>query len=78
MNSKPIRIPGPEHPITITPTKGRVAVVDYEARQGPHPDQPDLQVSREQLAALTKTAGLTQVEEVKLFPTKYFLVFARQ
>ena len=26
MNSKPIRIPGPAHPITITPTKGRVTV----------------------------------------------------
>ena len=26
MNSKPIKIPGPDHPITITPTKGRVAV----------------------------------------------------
>jgi len=26
MNSKPIRIPGPDHPITITPTKGRVIV----------------------------------------------------
>ncbi len=24
MNSKPIKIPGPNHPITITPTKGRV------------------------------------------------------
>jgi uncharacterized protein (DUF427 family) len=27
MNSKPIRIPGPDHPITITPTKGRVTVL---------------------------------------------------
>jgi len=27
MNSKPIRIPGPDHPITITATKGRVTVV---------------------------------------------------
>ena len=26
MNSKPIKIPGPDHPITITPTKGRVTV----------------------------------------------------
>jgi uncharacterized protein (DUF427 family) len=24
MNSKPIRIPGPDHPMSITPTKGRV------------------------------------------------------
>ena len=27
MNSKPIKIPGPDHPINITPTKGRVTVV---------------------------------------------------
>jgi uncharacterized protein (DUF427 family) len=26
LNSKPIKIPGPDHPITITPTKGRVTV----------------------------------------------------
>jgi uncharacterized protein (DUF427 family) len=26
MNSQPIKIPGPDHPITITPTKGRVTV----------------------------------------------------
>ena len=26
MNSKPIKLPGPDHPITITSTKGRVAV----------------------------------------------------
>jgi uncharacterized protein (DUF427 family) len=26
MNSKPIKIPGPDHPITITPTKGRITV----------------------------------------------------
>ena len=27
MNSKPIKIPGPDHPIAITPTRGRVTVV---------------------------------------------------
>jgi uncharacterized protein (DUF427 family) len=27
MSSKPIKIPGPDHPITITPTRGRVTVV---------------------------------------------------
>ena len=26
MNSKPIKIPGPDHPITIAPAKGRVTV----------------------------------------------------
>jgi uncharacterized protein (DUF427 family) len=27
MNSKPIKIPGPDHPIAITPTRGRVTVL---------------------------------------------------
>jgi uncharacterized protein (DUF427 family) len=27
VNAKPIKIPGPDHPITITPTMGRVTVV---------------------------------------------------
>jgi uncharacterized protein (DUF427 family) len=27
MDTKPIRIPGPDHPITIAPTKGRVTVI---------------------------------------------------
>jgi len=27
MNIKPIKMPGPDHPITITPTTGRVTVV---------------------------------------------------
>jgi len=26
MSSKPVKIPGPDHPIAITPTKGRVTV----------------------------------------------------
>ena len=26
MSSKPVKIPGPDHPITITPTNGRVTV----------------------------------------------------
>jgi uncharacterized protein (DUF427 family) len=26
MNSKPVKIPGPEHPITLTPTRERVTV----------------------------------------------------
>ena len=26
MNGKPIRVPGPDHPITITPARGRITV----------------------------------------------------
>ena len=56
---------------------GRIAVVDYEGGKGPHPSQPELEVTREQLTGWMHDAGLGQVEDIKLFPDKYFLVFAR-
>ncbi len=57
---------------------GRVVVVDYEAGVGPHRSQPDLEVSRAQLAAMMTAAGLYEVQDVKLFSDKYFLIFARR
>ena len=57
---------------------GRIVVVDFEAGRGPHVQQPELQVSREQLAAWMKDAGFTQVADAKLFDDKYVLTFARK
>ena len=57
---------------------GRVVIIDYEGGQGPHAKQPELQAPREQLSAWMKDAGLVQVEDIKLFPDKYFLAFARK
>ena len=45
---------------------------------GPHRTQPELEVTREQLAGWMREAGLTQVEEVKLFSDKYYLVYRRR
>ena len=56
---------------------GRIVVIDYEGGQGPHREQPELEVTRAQLAGWMKDAGLTQLEDVKLFSDKYFLAFAR-
>jgi len=61
----------------LAPT-GRIVVVDYEPGEGPHNGQPALEVSRQQLAAWMRAAGLTQVDDVKLFANKYFLVFAKR
>ena len=61
----------------LAPT-GRIVVIDYEGGQGPHRDQPELEVTRAQLAAWMKDAGFVQVEDVKLFPDKYFLAFAKR
>lgn len=57
---------------------GRVVVVDYEQGQGPHKATPDLEVGREQLGAWAKDAGLKQVEDVKMFPDRYFLVYSKK
>jgi len=57
---------------------GRVVVVDYEQGQGPHKAAADLEVSRERLGAWAKDAGLQQVEDVKMFPDRYFLVYSKK
>jgi ubiquinone/menaquinone biosynthesis C-methylase UbiE len=57
---------------------GRIVVVDYEPGRGPHSSQPELEVSRQQLTSWMRDAGLTQVDDVKLFADKYYLVFARR
>ena len=61
----------------LKPT-GRVVIIDYEAGQGPHGKQPELQVTREQLAAWMTAAGFTQSDDIKLFTDRYFLVFSKR
>jgi ubiquinone/menaquinone biosynthesis C-methylase UbiE len=57
---------------------GRVVIIDYEAGQGPHGKQPELQVTREQLAPWMAAAGFTQRDDVKLFSDRYFLVYSKR
>jgi ubiquinone/menaquinone biosynthesis C-methylase UbiE len=57
---------------------GRIFVVDFEGGKGPHLQQPELQVSREQLATWMQAAGFALVADAKLFPEKYVLTFARK
>jgi len=57
---------------------GRIFVVDFEGGKGPHAQQPELQVSREQLGAWMKAAGFTQAADAKLFDDKFVLTFARK
>jgi ubiquinone/menaquinone biosynthesis C-methylase UbiE len=57
---------------------GRIVFVDYEGGQGPHREQPELEVTREQLTAWMTGLGFAAIEDVKLFPDKYFLVFAKK
>jgi ubiquinone/menaquinone biosynthesis C-methylase UbiE len=57
---------------------GRIVVIDYEGGLGPHREQPELEVTRAQLTAWMKDAGLAPIEDVKIFQDKYFLAFARK
>ena len=56
---------------------GRIVLVDYEGGQV-HPDNPEMQVSRAQAGKLMADAGYKQVDDIKLFPDKYFLVYTRR
>lgn len=56
---------------------GRFAIIDYQANQGPHRERPELIVSLEQVTDWMKSAGLSKVDTVDLFPDKYFLLFSR-
>ena len=56
---------------------GRFVVIDYQAANSPHRDQPNLIVSEEQVTGWMKAAGFGKVEKVDLFPDKYFLIFSR-
>ena len=56
---------------------GRIVLVDFESGKV-HPDDPDMQVSREQAGNLMAQAGYKQVDDIKLFTDKYFLVFMKR
>jgi ubiquinone/menaquinone biosynthesis C-methylase UbiE len=55
----------------------RIVVVDYLAKQGPHRDDPSLQVGKDEAAKLLAAIGFKPVEDVALFPDKYFVIYRR-
>ena len=55
----------------------RIAIIDYHEATSPHRDRPELIVSKEQAAAWLAEAGFTPVEDLALFPEKWFLVYAK-
>jgi len=42
-----------------------------------HKEQPKLIVSEAQVTRWMKAVGLNKVQEIDLFPDKYFLIFSR-
>ena len=60
----------------LKPT-ARIVVVEYNPAQSPHSDQPELQVSKDQASAWLAPAGFKPVEDVALFPDKWFVIYRR-
>ena len=48
----------------------RIVIVDYLAKQGPHRDDPSLQVGKEEAAKLLASIGFKPLDDVALFPDK--------
>jgi ubiquinone/menaquinone biosynthesis C-methylase UbiE len=62
----------------LKPT-GRIAVIELDATRpdASHRDQPDQQVTREQLEGWMTAAGLTRQEEISLFEDKWFVIYGK-
>ena len=50
----------------------------YFENRSPHGDQPSLHVSKNQAIVWMAESGFKPVEDLTLFPEKWFVVFARK
>ena len=55
----------------------RIALIDYNPAHSPHRDQPSLIVSKEQATAWLADAGFKPVDNITMFPEKWFVVFSK-
>ena len=58
---------------------GRIAVIELDATRpdATHKDQPELQVTKQQLRSWMTAAGLEQVQEIPMYEDKWFVIYAR-
>ena len=56
---------------------GRIAVIDFKTNQGGHREQPELQTSQEDATKWMSAAGLKPLEEINLFPDKWFVIYGK-
>lgn len=56
---------------------GRIAVIELDATRpdSSHSDEPEQQVHLEQLDQWMKAAGLTKLEDIKLYEDKWFVIY---
>jgi arsenite methyltransferase len=57
---------------------GRIALIDFHPELGGHRNQPELQVSKDKAASLMAEAGFKPIEQISLFPDKYFVIYGRR
>ena len=58
---------------------GRVVIIDLDSERGPHRDQPELQVSQDEVTMWMADAGFRLAEEYYLFDDgKWFVVYSRR
>ena len=57
---------------------GRVAIIEFIPGKGGHPNDPTLQVSKEQATAWMAAAGLQPLEDINLFDDKWFVIFGKK
>jgi ubiquinone/menaquinone biosynthesis C-methylase UbiE len=56
---------------------GRIAVIDFHPPLGPHPNDPELQVTRDEADAWMSAIGFEPTNEIALFDDKWFVVYSR-
>lgn len=56
---------------------GRIAVIDFHPQKGPHPNDPELQVTRDEADAWMSAIGFKPANEIALFDDKWFVVYSR-
>jgi ubiquinone/menaquinone biosynthesis C-methylase UbiE len=56
---------------------GRFVVIEPEPGKGPHAGTPSLELSKDQVTAWMKGAGLTPVENVSLFTDRWFVIYKK-
>jgi arsenite methyltransferase len=56
---------------------GRIVIIDFYPEQGPHKNDPALQVTKDQTAAWMAAIDFKPVEQFSLFKDKWFMVYGR-
>jgi arsenite methyltransferase len=57
---------------------GRIAVIEFIPGAAGHRDDPKMQLSTDQVAGMMAQAGFKPVQEVKLFPDRWFVIYGKQ